>query len=161
MFLALLLAAAPPEAVAQPDPYLEFAFEALVTLSDRVVTGKSARGGRGYTPITGGSFHGPSIRGEVLPGGWDWQLERTDGCREIKADYMLKTDDGTIINILNTGTICPNADGRPTLARTQPVFEAPIGKYDWLSKGGFVGTLEPGQAPDGGRAVRLRFFRVR
>jgi len=43
----------------------------------------------------------------------------------------------------------------PLTARTIDRFEAPTGKYDWLSRHSFVGTLEPARAPDGGPAVRI------
>ena len=42
--------------------------------------------------------------------------------------------------------------------RTNPQFHAPQGKYDWLHKTVFVGTISP--APGGG-AVIIRAFRVR
>ncbi|MBO9669908.1 MAG: hypothetical protein J7485_05275 [Sphingobium sp.] len=32
-----------------------------------------------------------------------WLLVRSDGRVDIKADYMLKTDDGVIIDVVNTG----------------------------------------------------------
>ncbi len=156
------LAAAAAAVTAQPDPRLEFVMEATVTLSDRISTGKTVHGGRGFTPITGGTFHGKGIVGTIMPGGWDWQLERPDGCREIKADYFWKTDDGVIINILNTGVACMNPDGsKPDIVYTRPVFEVPVGKYAWLGQVNFVGTLEAGSSPDGQRAVKLRFFAIR
>ena len=148
------LAVAAP-ATAQQAPTLEFAFEEIVTLGEVPPPWDSARGGRVLIPITGGTFEGPNIRGTIMPGGWDWQLRRADGCTEVKADYFLKTDDGVVINIVNTGAICPGAP-----VRTHPVFEAPRGKYDWLSQNAFVGTLELAP-PENGPAVRIRIYRVR
>ena len=147
--------AAPP---ADAAPGLEFAFEEIVTLGPIVKVGPTARGGRTIIPITGGSFSGPKIRGEVMSGGWDWQLLRSDGCTELAADYMLRAEDGTVINVVNTGVACPSAAGAPAV-RTMAVFEAPAGKHDWLSKAAFVGMLVPHQSPDG-PAVKIRFFRV-
>ena len=148
--------AAPP---ADAAPGLEFAFEEIVTLGPIVKVGPTARGGRTIIPITGGSFSGPKIRGEVMPGGWDWQLLRADGCTELEADYMLRTHDGTVINVLNKGVACPPGPGVTPL-RTMAVFEAPTGKHDWLSKSAFVGVIVPYQAP-GGPAVKIRFYRAR
>jgi hypothetical protein len=146
---------------AQDEPDLEFVFEETVTLGDSFEPGDTARGFRRVIPITGGYFEGPEIRGEVLPGGWDWQLQRADGCTEVKADYFLKTDDGVIINIVNTGVLCPPADGgTPPPVRTQPVFEPPLGKYEWLGTSSFVGTLAIAP-PEAGRAVRIRIYRAR
>lgn len=144
-----------------PEPDLEFAFEEIVTLGPGIHVGQTPRGQRHIIPITGGTFKGPAISGTILPGGWDWQLSRADGCTDVEADYMLRTDDGAVINIVNTGSLCPPGPGRPSApARTQPRFEAPLGKYDWLNTSAFVGTLEvmeSGSVP----AVKIRIYRVR
>lgn len=156
MALALSVAAAPATAQqASATPTLEFVFEETVHLGPAVTPADTARGGRAIIPILGGHFEGPGIKGEIVPGGWDWQLVRADGCREVKADYFLKTDDGVIINVLNTGVICP---GQPV--RTQPIFEAPRGKYEWLSQNSFLGTLERAEGSTV-PAIRIRFYRVR
>jgi hypothetical protein len=138
---------------------MEFAFEEIVTLSPATAVGKTGHGGRTSIPITGGSFAGPQIRGVVMPGGWDWQLQRSDGCTDLHADYMLRTYDGTVINVVNKGVACPPGSGAPPL-RTMAVFETPTGKHDWLSKSAFVGVLAPYAAP-GGPAVKIRFYRAR
>ena len=112
-------------------------------------------------PITGGTFEGPGIKGTIVPGGWDWQLVRADGCVQIHADYMLKTDDGVIINVVNDGALCmPEAGQPPKPARTSPRFEVPLGKYTWLGQTAFVGTLEGAKGPNGEPAVRIRFYKA-
>lgn len=162
---ALALAAAggaPVPATAADDanaPRLEFAFEEIVTLASDIKVGPTSLGGRNIIPITGGRFEGPGIKGTIIPGGWDWQLIRQDGCLQIEADYMLKTDDGVVISVINKGVACRGADGKPVPLRTQPVFEAPLGKYEWLGKSAFVGTLEPVQEA-GAPAVRIRFYKA-
>ena len=165
LFLGLSILVAPTLAPAATvrgaTPSLEFAFSELVTLGKEITPGATAYGKRNIVPITGGTFEGPNIRGEVIPGGWDWQLQRADGCSDVKADYMLRTDDGVVINILNQGALCPPRPGEPLTARTIVRFEAPTGKYDWLSKHAFVGTLELARAPDGGPAVRIGIWIVK
>ncbi len=145
------------------EPSLTYVFEETVTLAADITPGKTGLGDRNLVPITGGTFEGPGngsgIRGNILPGGWDWQLKRNDGCLQIKADYMLKTDDGAIINIVNSGVVCMPEPGKPPVIRTLPVFEAPAGKYEWLSKSNFIGTLEPVQSA-GVPAVKIRFYRI-
>jgi len=161
-FMIGVLAAAASGAAAQQvdEPSLEFAFQETVSLGKAVEVGKTARGERRIIPLTGGHFEGPEIKGEILPGGWDWQLTRADGCTDVKADYFLKTDDGVVINVVNTGEICPGAKGAPAPVRTHPVFEPPLGKYEWLGRQTFVGTL--GMAPaSAGPAVLIRFYRVK
>ena len=147
-------------AAAQDAPTLEFVFEEIVALGEVTMPGATARGERIIIPITGGTFEGPDIKGVVIPGGWDWQLRRDDGCTDVEADYFLQTDDGVVINVVNKGVICPGEGGARAPVRTHPVFEAPRGKYEWLSQNAFVGTLELAP-PENGPAVRIRFYRVR
>ena len=159
--LSLLILPVPAMAA---EPSLAFAFEEVVTLDHDITPGPTALGTRNLVPITGGTFAGPGLAGEgihgtVIGGGWDWQLRRADGCTNIHADYMLSTDDGVVINVVNDGVSCRGRDPH-AVVRTHPVFEAPMGRYDWLSQGAFIGTLDPMATPDGKRAVRIRFYRV-
>lgn len=144
-----------------PEPRLEFAFEEIVTLGQAIAPGKTPYGSRNIIPITGGTFEGPGIKGTILPGGWDWQLVRADGCVDVEADYMLKTDDGVIINVINVGVLCMPKEGQASQpARTQPRFEAPMGKYDWLNRTAFIGTLDGAKGPNGEPAVKIRFYKA-
>ena len=54
--------------------------------------GKTTSGWRRIIPIMGGTFEGHIMKGEVLPGGFDWQLIRADGVAEIEARYSLQTE---------------------------------------------------------------------
>ncbi|MFC3097597.1 DUF3237 domain-containing protein [Alteraurantiacibacter palmitatis] len=124
------------------EPGLELLYRSVVKLGQMIPVGETALGMRRIIPITGGTFEGPNMRGEILPMGWDWQLDRPDGCTQIIADYFLRTDDGVVINVVNSGALCrPAEDGTPRPARTSPVFEAPRGRYEWLGQGGYIGTL--------------------
>lgn len=139
-------------------PRTELALELYVTIAPRVEVGPSDDGERGYIPITGGRFRGDGIRGEVLPGGADWQTLRPDGVREVHALYSIRTDDGATIVVDNRGVIVPpDENGGQAYARTAPRFHAPRGKYEWLNKTSFVGTITA--APEGG-AVIIRVFKV-
>jgi hypothetical protein len=156
----LLCPSVPATGQETQDPSVTFAFEEIVTLGPAVTVGETARGMRRFIPITGGTFEGPNIRGTILPGGWDWQLDRPDGCTEVEADYFLQTDDGAVINVVNKGVICRPAEGEaPRPVRTHPVFEPPLGRYQWLGEQAFVGTLEMAP-PSAGPAVRIRFYRM-
>jgi Protein of unknown function (DUF3237) len=140
----------------------ELALELYVTLSPAVVVGESDAGRRQFIPITGGRFVGDGIRGEVMAGGADWQLVRPDGVLEVNALYSIKTDDGTVIVVDNRGIIAPGATGPNGTAaapyvRTAPKFHAPAGKYEWLNRAAFLGTISGGS---GGGAVVIRVFRV-
>lgn len=146
-------------------PTAEIALELYVSIAPAVEVGASDHGVRQFIPITGGRFSGAGIRGEVMPGGADWQLRRPDGVIEVNALYSLRTDDGAVIVVDNQGIIVPppaTAGGAaaPSAAyvRTSPRFHAPQGKYDWLNKTVFIGTITPAT---GGGAVIIRAFRVR
>jgi hypothetical protein len=151
----------PALAADPPAPRLEFAFEELVLLAPAVSPGKTPYGSRNIIPITGGTFEGPGIKGAIVPGGWDWQLVRADGCVDVHADYMIKTDDGVIIHVVNDGALCMPKPGEPAKpVRTTPRFEAPLGKYEWLGQTAFIGTLAVAKGPKGEPAVRLRFYKA-
>jgi len=159
-FLGIYASAPAHSAEADQTPELEFLFEELVTLGPDEPVGATPYGDRNIIPITGGRFEGPKMKGEIVPGGWDWQLAASGGCKRLEADYMIKTDDGVVINVLNIGTFCTPPDGGPAHIFTTPVFEAPMGKYDWLNGGAYVGTVARAEV-NGERAVRIRFYRAK
>lgn len=137
-------------------PELELAMTLRVEIAPALEIGEIGAGYRRVIPITGGSFEGPAIRGEVLPGGADWNLTRPDGVAEVWARYTLRTDDGVLVGVTNAGLIIPQPDGS-LYARTTPQFEVAGERYAWLRHALFVGTLTP---VAGGGAVQLRFFRL-
>ncbi|HET9863495.1 MAG TPA: DUF3237 domain-containing protein [Steroidobacteraceae bacterium] len=148
------LGTTPPPAA---TPRVQFAFEERVTLSPTVEIGETALGQRRYIPITGGSVAGPKLNGEVVPGGFDFQLTYTGSeCTQLAADYFLKADDGTLIHVFNEGLACPKSG--PALFR--PRLEAPRGKHEWMTHATFVATLELEGTPPKVPAVRIHFFQV-
>jgi len=157
---------APPPAASLPR--VEFVFEARVTLSPATVVGETAMGRRQYIPITGGTVAGPKFKGQVIPGGWDYQLRTGGGCGTISADYFWRAEDGAVIHILNEGMMCPGgAKGERTWLR--PRFEAPKGPHDWLTRGTFVASLEPDRpatpppagAPPVMGAIRIKVYQIK
>ena len=157
VYLAGIVPAIAQNAV-QEQPKLEFVLEELVTLGPSVHPGQTPLGERNIVPITGGTFSGPDLRGKIVPGGWDWQLSTKNGCTAIQADYVIQTDDGQVINVDNRGTLC-DASEKHRRNFTSPRFEAPLGKYDWLNTGAYVGTLEVTEV-NGKPAVRIRFYKA-
>lgn len=157
-------AAAPaPAAASQGETQplrTEFVLEIRAEIAPAVSIGPSAYGTRRLIPITGGTFEGPRLRGAVVPGGADWQLERPDGVTSVEAKYTLKAGDGTLVSVTNRGLIVPPVAGAPAVSyiRTVPEFEAPIGAHDWLNKAVFVGSLDASQFRQG--RVLIRVFRV-
>lgn len=140
----------------------ELVMELKVLIGKTQVIGESDVGQRRFIPITGGTFEGEGIKGEVIPGGADWQLTRPDGVLEIEAIYAIKTDDGQIIAVDNRGIVAPVAasdeNARPgRYVRSTPRFKAPKGKYEWLNQRIFVGTITPSPKGD---FVTIRVFEV-
>ena len=105
-------------------PQLDFVFAANVTVDAPLDLGDVAKGGRRIVPITGGDFSGPRVRGEVLPGGADWQVLRGDGVAELEARYTLRTDDGALIYVRNHGLRHGPPEVIAALAAGQPVDPA-------------------------------------
>ena len=159
-FISILCTSLGAQTAAQPKPpQLRFVFEEQVTLAADIPVGDTPIGKRNIVHITGGTFEGPGLTGKIMPGGWDWQLTHPSGCFDLHADYMIQTDDGAIIHVVNAGMVCPNSSGKRDALLTSPVFEAPKGKYDWLNGGVYVGTVDVMKV-EGKPAVRIRFFKA-
>jgi hypothetical protein len=113
------------------DPLLtEFAFEALVNIAKPLDLGQTALGRRRAIPITGGTFKGPRIEGDVAPGGYDWQTIRADGVTVLEAIYALKVSDGTVIAVRNLGgrtfhSLCADHPQLRRAARATRLAEPP------------------------------------
>ncbi len=131
----------------------EFMWEAKVKISNMINVGESKRGTRRIIPITGGTFKGPKIKGEVLPGGEDWQLVRPDGDTELYARYLLKTNDGHTIQVINQALIHVDGQTKSFYCKSVLDLEAPNNSpYDYLNHAIFLGTLQmpqlkPGEEP--------------
>jgi len=126
----------------QPEPpQLEFALQLKVTLGEAYGIDNTQHGRRTVIPITGGTFEGPGLKGTIVNGGADYQLN-AEGRTELEAIYCIKTDDGIYIHVRNRGIIAngTDADGKPTFYfRAAPQFEAPSdSKYGWLNNSLFV-----------------------
>lgn len=148
-------------------PTLEFAFATKVIVNPaRSLGNLHGSGERLVMTVGGGVVEGPQIKGEILPGGTEWPLMRPDGVDSIDARYSFETDDGVLVNIRNTGyRVIPEdlkgkmktetVDAGSYYFRTYSVLEAPVGKYDWLTRNVFVGFGE--RHP---RILHLWYYRV-
>lgn len=131
----------------------EFMWDAKVKIANMINVGESKRGVVRVIPIMGGSFTGPKIKGEVLVGGEDSQLVRPDGDTELKARYLLKTDDGYIIQVTNNALIHTDSKTNAFYCKSVLDLEAPKNSpYDYLNHAIFIGTLKmpelkPGEEP--------------
>lgn len=92
-----------------------------------------------------GRFEGPRLAGDVLPGGGDWVLFGTDRVARLDVRATLRTDDGALIGLTNTGRVqmSPEAAARfaagelirhdEMVARSSPLFETDDERYRWLT----------------------------
>jgi len=156
--------------MAQPElspPKLEFIFAAHVKVDAPLDLGDVGKGGRRIIPITGGDFFGPQMRAQVLPGGADWQVLRSDGVAELEARYTLRTDDGALIFVRNLAfrhgpaeVIAALAAGVPAdpasyYFRGTTFFETSAARYAWITKHVVVCTGERERS-----GVKLWFYRL-
>lgn len=100
--------------------------EPLLTLAVEVgeITslGATPTGERRVVAITGGTFHSSEgWRGQVLPGGADWQLLRGDGVLEVDARYVLQDSNGARVQVVSQGLRHGPPDVIAALARGEAV----------------------------------------
>jgi Protein of unknown function (DUF3237) len=148
-------------------PGLELLFEVRATLAAPILVGEVPEGTRRVVPVSGGTFEGMRLRGTVLPGGADWQYLRADGVLVVEAQYLLRTDDGVVIQVNNRGlrhgpeaAMRRLAAGEPVdpaeyYFRATPRLSAPAGPYEWLNRRVFL--CSGARLAD---AVVLRFYEV-
>jgi len=84
-------------------PQFEFLMNLAVDVGEIVSMGAAPLGERRVVAITGGTFEGEGMRGEVLPGGNDWQIGRADGVLDIDASYVLKDQAGGLVRVVSQG----------------------------------------------------------
>ena len=73
----------------QNQPQLEFLYEIAAHLDSPLVIGENPHGNRQIVPVTGGMFEGGRLKGEVLHGGGEWLLVRSDGVGELDTRITL------------------------------------------------------------------------
>ena len=100
--------------------------EPLMTLAVEVgeITslGATPTGERRVVPISGGTFDSAEgWRGQVLPGGADWQLLRSDGVLEVDARYVLQDERGARVQVISQGLRHGPPDVIAALARGEAV----------------------------------------
>jgi len=123
------------------------------------VVGQTPNGFRRVGVITGGSFAGERLSGEVVSGGNDWQNVRSDSCTKLDVRLLLKTTDGALIvmtyQVLRHGppAVMQALDCGETIDpasyyfRLSGLFETSATKYDWLNRIIAIGTGD--RHPDG------------
>ncbi len=110
------------------------------------VVGAVPGGVRRIGVVPGGSFEGERLSGEVLDGGSDWQMVRSDGSTTLDVRLVLKTTDGALIGMTYKGMRCgpPEVmeridkgevvDPASYYFRINPAFETASAQYDWINR---------------------------
>ena len=129
-----------------PELKSEFLFTVRVGVSKLHDIGETPFGLRHIDMLGAGSFAGPRLKGQVLPGGMDQKIFRADGAMIPNVRLVLQTDDEAMIYMSYTGVRYGTpevmqriADGEEVdpseyYLRNTPYFETASEKYDWLNR---------------------------
>jgi hypothetical protein len=111
-----------------------------------ILVGATPNGYRRIGVVPGGSFEGERLSGDVLDGGSDWQLVRTDGATLLDVRLVLKTTDQELICMtyrglrhgppevikrLENGEVVDPSD---YYFRINPLFETSAVRYEWINR---------------------------
>jgi hypothetical protein len=142
-------------------------FDVVIDLKPRLNIGEGPFGRRILFGAAGGSFEGPKLRGDVLEGGGDWALFRSDGTMALDVRLTLRTDDDALVHMTYGGRWVIPPDLRAEMSdpakrhqvdpsryyfRTNPLFETGAAKYAWLNDIVCVGS---GYLVEGGIAYKV------
>jgi hypothetical protein len=84
-------------------PQFEFLMRIAADVGGIQTMGGGPLGERRVVAIIGGRFDGPQLRGEIVPGGADWQIVRADGVLDIDARYAMRAASGALISVVSQG----------------------------------------------------------
>ncbi len=91
-------------------------------------------------------MEGQRLRGEIIPGGADWQIVVADGTALLEARYTIRTEDGALVYVKNIGVRHGPPEVLAAIARGDevdpakyyfravPTFETGDKRYDWLNR---------------------------
>lgn len=140
-------------------PTLKQVLSLKVNIGEPLPLGQTAAGFQINYPITGGTFsgegfNGERFNGEVLASGADFFCQHDDGTATLDARYSLRTEDGVIINITNTGILTLTEQGLALdragiwpvpeseyRCECMPRFQAPAGRYSCLTERALIGRV--------------------
>ncbi|MGP3990489.1 DUF3237 domain-containing protein [Streptomyces sp. 3N207] len=142
-------------------------FDLVVDLNPRLPIGSGPFGRRVLFGAAGGTFCGPKLHGEVVPGGGDWALFAPDGTMALDVRLTLRTHDGALLHMTYGGRWVTPPALREAMAdpaeryridpagyyfRTNPLFETGAEQYAWLNGIVCVGS---GYLVEGGIAYKI------
>lgn len=121
-------------------------FDISIELHPIQTLGKTPAGERRIIPVSGGSFTGERLQGEILPhAGSDLLLTRADGSYQQDVRLGLRTDDDALILMTYRGIRHSSPEVAARIAsgesvdpsdyylRTAPFFETAAPNYAWIN----------------------------
>jgi Protein of unknown function (DUF3237) len=135
-----------PAQQAPPPLRTEFLMQLRADLEEAQAVGETPLGGRRILYVKRGSFAGPRLRCNVLPGGGDWVLLRKDGVSQLDVGITLRCSDGSLIFVSYRGIADIPPDVRSRIVkgedvspnqyyfRITPVFETASEQLAWLNR---------------------------
>jgi hypothetical protein len=129
-----------------PELRSEYLFTITLSVDALHDVGKLPLGTLHIDMLGKGTFEGPRLKGEVLPGGMDMKTLRADGAMKPNVRIVLRTDDGALIFMHYTGVRHGSPEVMARIARGEvvppteyylrntPSFETAAPKYDWLNR---------------------------
>ena len=149
-------------------PSLEFLFRVEARVAAPKSLGRTEAGERRIVDILGGTVEGPNLKGEVLPGGADWQIIRPDGSAVLDARYTIQAADGAFIYVRNYGIrhgppevlarlmSGEQVDPASYYFRSSPVLETGAPQHAWMNN-----IIGAGSATRSRDRVVIDFYAVR
>src|SRR3990172_10944602 len=146
------------------EPRFELLCEMTAQLEPPQMVGQTPQGNRQIFHVQSGTFTGPRLKGDVLPGGGDWFLIRPDGVGDLDVRATLRTDDGALIYAHYRGLFVASPEVWARIGSgeegpreqyyfyTAPMFQTGAPQYDWLNRTMAVGY---GYVRPGGVAYRV------
>jgi hypothetical protein len=141
------------EASTLPEPELEFVFEIRVSIATELPVRSTPGNELVFVPITGGTIAGPRFAGTVVANsGGDWATHSGDTWH-LDARYALRHDDGSVVEIWNTGYYRATPDQEARMAvgeavpeaeyyyRCAPTFSTDAPRHAWLTSHQFLGLI--------------------
>ena len=116
-------------------PDLTFVFEIHAEVTPPQHVGRGPDEVLEVYPIVGGTVDGPRLRGTVTGVGADWAVTR-GAVTEIEARYLIRSDDGALIDVVNRGVYRDEG----AYYFTTPVFRTDAPAHRWLTETVFVGA---------------------
>ena len=148
-----------PSTFRLPMPRLTPVYRLEATLGEPLDLGDTIQGHRRVVPLTGGTFTGPELNGELVPGASaDWQIVLPDGTALGDIRYTLQSDGGALLYVQSRGIRHgspevlarlrrgEHVDASEYTFRTSTQIETAATELDWINKGIFisVGGRQPG-----------------